>query len=554
MTERNSLTAGAEPYSDDPVAAAVRRQQQLVLMRQAPLMYFVNLVVAVFVTGFLSVFVAAWQLIVWLAPMIAISVYHIAVAMRLRRKPIPDRVSGRTLRRAEYWAAVTGLLWAILFILFPLQEPTRYEMFLIVVMVGLVAGCVNMLQPLPRLSGWFAATVLVGAMVRLGMEPDPLHITVAILILIFFATLISSSRRAYRQLVATVEASMELERAKVNLVDAIESIRDAFAIWRPDGTLELANERFKSWFGGREKLEDVPGTGGLQKMPGGVWLQGYVRPMSGGGHVSVHTDVTALKNRERELIAAKLQAEEANNAKSHFLANMSHELRTPLNAIMGFAEMMRKGVFGPLGTDKYRQYADDIHGSAAHLLAVINDILNFSKVQSAGYELNFERVDIARIVDWVLDSCDHMKDGFDARRIDVRIEPDFGPLRVDSGVLRQVLLNLVRNAMKFTPPSGRVTIHARIDERERPRIAVLDTGIGIPKEMVATVRQPFQQAEHAFQRRFRGAGLGLSISDALIRLLGGELELESELGKGTRVEIVLPANLRVRDYSPAQAS
>ncbi|MFW6027682.1 MAG: sensor histidine kinase [bacterium] len=553
MNDQKSQAEDANIGNGGAVRAAVRRQQQIVLIRQAPLMYFVNIIVAVFVAGFLSGFIATWQLVAWLALTIAISAYHIAVAQRLGRKPIPDRVSGRTLRRAQYWAAVSGFLWAILLFLNKEEAPVRADLFLAVVMVGLAVGSMSILQPLPRIASTRAGAILLPLAAHFALMGDMLFLTVAVLALIFFLAAVSISWRAYRQLVAVVESSFELERAKVDLVDAIESIRDAFAIWCPDGSLELANERFRSWFGDKRKLEDVPGTGGLQRMPGGVWLQGYVRPMSGGGHVSVHTDVTALKNRERELIAAKLQAEEANNAKSHFLANMSHELRTPLNAIMGFAEMMRKGVLGPLGTEKYRQYADDIHDSAAHLLAVINDILNFSRIQSADYKLNFERVDLSPLLDGVLDTCGRQDGGFDARQIDVRLDSGFGPLWTDAGVLKQVLLNLIRNAMKFTPPTGRVTIGARIDDQGRPRISISDTGIGISKEMLARVRQPFQQAEGAFERKFRGAGLGLSTSDALVRWLGGELEMESEPGKGTRVDVVLPAALRLVDHSPAQA-
>ena len=549
----NPVPAADEDW-DEVVAAAVRRQQQILLVHQAPLMMGINILIAVLVCGFMSAFVRLWPIAAWLAVMLSVSGWQIHTALILRRRPAPDRVSGHMLKRAEYWTAFMGLLWASLPVFFFADQPADHQMFLALVIMGLAWGCEGMLPLMPRICAIFGAAALTPLIMLFVLDGRLLYLTVAVLFILFYFGLVSSSYRALARLEAFIVSSLQVERLRSDLVDAIESIKDAFAICDKDGEIKLSNERFKTWFGDAGNLSEVTGTESLYRMPGGVWLQGSVRPMSSGGKVSVHTDVTDLKNRERELIAAKLKAEEASSAKSHFLAHMSHELRTPLNAIMGFAEVMCKGMFGPLGDERYKQYAGDIHDSATHLLSIITDILNLSRIQSSDYELTFDNVDISEITRWALDTCRRQRGGFDARGIDVLVDPDFGLIRADAAALKQVLLNLISNAAKFTPRSGQITVEAFIGERGQPCISVSDTGIGIPDDKLDAVRQPFHQVESTFQRKFRGTGLGLSISDALIKLHGGKLELESQLGRGTRVTVILPPELRVSDRQAARAS
>jgi two-component system cell cycle sensor histidine kinase PleC len=236
------------------------------------------------------------------------------------------------------------------------------------------------------------------------------------------------------------------------------------------------------------------------------------------------------------------EAQEANRAKSDFLANMSHELRTPLNAVIGFSEMMHGEVFGPLGHPKYKDYNLDIFNSATHLLAIIQDILDLSKIESSRYEIAPEKTDVRDVARWVSTLCANQPRTAHRDAMDVNIDAEFGLIMADPRAFRQILLNLVNNAYKFTPESGKIGIEGRVLETGEPAISVWDTGIGIPADKLDHVRKPFHQVEGAFQRKFQGTGLGLSISEALVKLHGGRLLLESELGRGTRVTVVFPAN------------
>jgi PAS domain S-box-containing protein len=252
-------------------------------------------------------------------------------------------------------------------------------------------------------------------------------------------------------------------------------------------------------------------------------------------------DITRLKKAEREIVAAKETAEAASRAKSEFLANMSHELRTPLNAIMGFSEMMRLSVLGPLPA-RYAEYARDIHDSARHLLAVINDILDLAKIEAGQMPLRAEPVD----TEVVLGDCVRlMRERAEKAELHLETTIARGTPRVlgDPTRLVQVLLNLLSNAVKFTPAGGRITVAAAPDGAS-VNISIADTGIGMSPEELAVALQPFGQVESSMTRRHQGTGLGLPLTKALVEGQSGRMRIESARGKGTRVEIWLPAVLQ----------
>ena len=250
-------------------------------------------------------------------------------------------------------------------------------------------------------------------------------------------------------------------------------------------------------------------------------------------------NISAEKQAQEELIRAKDQAEVANQTKSEFLANMSHELRTPLNAIIGFSDIMRQQLLGPVGRQIYLDYANDIHNSGQHLLEVINDILDIAKLEAGKLDLNEQQVEL----DEVIESCIRLlRDrGIDSGvTLQTRLAPGLPGLFADQTKLRQILLNLLSNAVKFTPSGGNITVSAAVDADGWLRLAVQDTGIGIPEDRIAQVLEPFAQIDSSLSRRHQGTGLGLPLTKALTEQHGGEFILESRLGQGTTATVRLP--------------
>lgn len=242
--------------------------------------------------------------------------------------------------------------------------------------------------------------------------------------------------------------------------------------------------------------------------------------------------------RAEELEDARLQAEAASRAKSRFLANMSHELRTPLNAIIGFADLMQQSVFGGLGNERYDQYANDINSSGHHLLQMIDEILDISKIEAGKFEPDFESLDIRELVNSSVRyfSVAVAQAGV---TLNAEIDPGLEPVWADRRMVRQILLNLVSNAVKFTNAGGVVGVAVEALP-DCARIVISDSGIGIAAEDIPRALEPFGQVDSGLDRRYGGTGLGLPLASALTVAQGGMFDIDSEVGKGTRVAFTLP--------------
>ncbi len=262
------------------------------------------------------------------------------------------------------------------------------------------------------------------------------------------------------------------------------------------------------------------------------------------------TETSQREQAVRAFRKAKEQAESANAAKSHFLASMSHELRTPLNAVIGFSEVMREQTFGPLGNRRYQEYVGDIHGSANHLLSLINDLLDLSKIEANKYQLQDEELDLAEL----LDSAVRLVTPLAERKgLTVRLElPDSLPaVRADERALRQILLNLLSNACKFTDTGGEVRLAAEREADGRIALKVEDTGIGMSRAEIRQALEPFVQVDSRTRRTDQGTGLGLPLAKSLVELHGGTFVMTSQVGQGTRVAIRLPLERIVADDDSA---
>jgi PAS domain S-box-containing protein len=377
-----------------------------------------------------------------------------------------------------------------------------------------------------------------------------------------------------------VAAEQQLGHANAKLQECIESLAEAFALYGPDNRLLLCNEQYRSLNPvirdvvvpgvrladviktslrrrtipeaiGRERAflrawftERRPSAMAHRKI-NDRWFQFNWQRLSDGSTVTIGVDVTQVIEREERLREARDTAERANRMKSEFLATMSHELRTPLNAILGFSEVMRDGLFGALGTARYRDYVSDIHQSAQHLLDIISDVLDMSKLEAGQMKPQNERIDVGA----TLNHCVRlMRERAENRQLRIELGPmDVLPaLMADQRMVKQIVLNLLSNAIKFTEPSGRVRVDCAVDA-DGLAIAVTDTGIGMAAPDIPRALTPFQQIEDPMSRRFDGTGLGLPIVKAIMDLHGGTITLNSTPGQGTRATVTFPASRLVAD-------
>jgi PAS domain S-box-containing protein len=260
--------------------------------------------------------------------------------------------------------------------------------------------------------------------------------------------------------------------------------------------------------------------------------------------VAIARDISERKRVEAELLAATNEAEAANRAKSQFLANMSHELRTPLNAIIGFSEVIKDQLFGPVGNGRYAAYAADIHASGAHLLAVIGDVLDLSRIETGKFDLEESTFDPAEAAAAAFTMVNRAAE-IGAIRLDNRLAGDAGKalprLVADKRAIKQVLINLLSNAVKFTPRGGVVSLEAAAEPSGEFTLSVTDTGPGIAAERLGAIFDPFQNADSTQARQHGGSGLGLAISRKLMELHGGSLLLKSRLGHGATATARFPA-------------
>ena len=353
--------------------------------------------------------------------------------------------------------------------------------------------------------------------------------------------------------------------AENRLADALETSREGVILVAPDGRIVLANSSLRDFFPAiagslvsgavfadalrliQSQLAASPGqradlSGHAElELADGRWVRMTASATSDGGSIMLLSDFTLVKEREESLRRATRAAEAANAAKTRFLANMSHELRTPLNAIIGFSEIINGQLFGTLSNPRYLDYSGDILRSGRHLLDVINSVLDLAKSESGKMMLDIRDADMSQVLE---DCLTMVREQIMAAGLTLDVSGLDRPLPLsgDPAKLRQIFLNLLSNAMKFTPAGGRVWLEARMTQ-DGVAVTVGDNGIGMSAEDVEVAMQPFGQVDNRLERRYEGTGLGLPLTRAFVELHGGSMRFDSARDQGTRITVLFPPRM-----------
>jgi PAS domain S-box-containing protein len=563
-----------------------RAQQIAAVKRTTPHMMLANIMAAVMVS------VVAWEtsaaaiVLLWAALMTGVSTYILISGMDRfkpkpkRGRPFPVKLGPRATRKANVYAGMLGLIWALLPASTFGQAPHEVSLIIMGVVMGACGLGAFSLSRIPSAALIFASLVtaaLAGSSFLLG---GSVGIAAAVLGLIYgialAAMILQSHQKELRRVHDELELESQNEIIKLLLREFESGTKDW--LWETDanGKLTYASERLAQLAG--KKHERILGATLVQAVSAKPAQQGWTRLMKAAaervpmeqievpvrssgkmtwwevnanpvfdeagefkGYRGVAVDVTRSREHAAQLLKAKKVAERANLSKSQFLAMMSHELRTPLNSIVGYAELIITMMKNQNTRPDFVEYAQNISDQGNHLNELIGNILDVTRLERGKVELVEQEVALEELVDIVVKTC-RLQASAEDICLSYRIEMPDVLVKADLTRLKQILINLTSNAIKFTPARGSVEIVVGSTDKGAVTIAVKDTGIGIEQSKIDAMFEPFVQAEGSRARRYDGAGLGLAISRELARMHGGEVMLESAVGKGTTATLILPCH------------
>jgi signal transduction histidine kinase len=488
--------------------AARLERERLILAEQArliwksPAPFLANIINAAVVCAVAWQYEPRVELIAWLGLMAVVVLFRFAHWRRQRRRPITPATARRWAHLYAVSAGLTACLWGLAAWVLVQSDAFVLQVFVAFVLAGMGAGAVAANSAyMPAFYAYLLPSSLPLAMAFL-FRGDPLHLAMALMT----ALLIGLLAMIGRHLNSSLRSTVDLQIDKTRLAEDLNRSRALLEKQASERTAEL-RERVAELEAAQRKLEH----------------QGE--------------DLVRLAD---DLKTARDQAEAANQAKSQFLAAMSHELRTPLNAIIGFSEIVRNEKLGNLGSPRYRDYVEDIHASGEHLRDLIEDILEFSKIDTKTEELHEARVDVREAAEAAVEA---LRERAEAGGLELTLDlpAELPSLRADPDQVKRALGILLANAVRFTGPGGKATLGVRCDSSGELLIRVSDTGIGMAPEDVQKALSPFDQIDGDLNRRYEGAGLGLPLAKGFVELHGGSLEIESAPGVGTTVTLRFPA-------------
>ena len=477
-------------------------------------------------------------------------------------------------------AAFAGAVWGSGALFLPLLEPPQ-QVLLITVTAGMIAGSAATLAVLLRAAVLFILLAAIpyiafllarGTANSLGLAAMAVtFVAVMLIISRIVNSVIGRNKQLYRE---NAELYRRISAAREDLLDIAEST-EAFTFCDAAGKLQFWNRRFPGLLGLAEEAMQagMPLAGLLEQaglppgllarqtadgetmqrpvleLPNGKWVRARLRRTPRGDCVLILVDITEQQQLFSAVSQARDEALRASQAKSTFLANMSHELRTPLNAIIGFSDIMQQKMFGPV-SPKYDEYLRDIHGSGRHLLGIIEDILDLARIEANQIVLNETAVNIQAEMTVCIRLAGQQFDRSTASFV-TSLPADLPALLADARLLRQILLNLIGNALKFSPPGAPIEIGAGCNGSDEIELWVRDHGIGISPADQSRIFEPFEQADGQLSRKFGGLGLGLSLVRAFMQAHQGRIHVDSMPGQGSRITAVFPASRTRPDPLPA---
>lgn len=523
------------------VDAKMLREMQTQFVRLMIPMALVNFANATAVALSYLAVVEFWRIVLWYTLICGFCGVQLLAGRRLNRGRAPDKVSGKLLRKAERSAIFLGALWGVLPFVF--DDPSHLSnLFLNFVIAGMSAGTVAILGPVCRISVRFLFGAIPPLFLANALGTSPYSVSISVLTTaLIFAVVVGATRNAHH-VREMIRREVEAETARQQMLDAIESTRDAFAFFDKNDRRILANSKHIQLIGDEIRQPDAESFtfGSVTIKQSGRWLMQARYPTPDHGYVVVHTDVTDLKMRERELVEARKEAEEADAAKSRFLSTMSHELRSPLNIILGFSRLMASDSRVELSREDVAEYSDSIKQSSAHLLNLIDDIIDYSKLGLDKFLLDPAPVDVHDLLDRTVSLAASFAQLGSTRDFDIQIAPELSSLRVDEAVCRRIVMNLLSNAIRNRGEDPRIIVRVARSREGHPFISIRDFGAGIPESQLEQVFEAFYQIDRPGWVEYGGTGLGLTLCRHLARLHNGDVVLKSRLGVGTTATVVLP--------------